>query len=99
MTPTPEELMKQRDEMIENLNAELVRLNADFDELLKKSGFTANELENLDPSALSPEFRAEFEKSVEKAKREGSARSAQAEVSLGSSTPPPGMGRKGTVRL
>lgn len=99
MTPTPEEIMKQRDEMVEALNAELSRLNVDFDNLMKKSGFTEKDLENLDPSALTPELRAEFEKSVEKAKREGVARSAQAESALGTSAPTPGMGRKGAVRL
>lgn len=99
MTPTPEELTKQRDEIIEQLNMELIRLNVDFDELLKKSGFTEKDLENLDTSALTPELRAEFEKSVEKAKRDGSARAAHAEAATNSGAATPGMGRKGAIRL
>lgn len=100
MTPTPEELIKQRDEIIEQLTNELSRLNMNFDDLLKKSGFTEKDLANLDASVLTPELRAEFDKSVEKAKREGAARAAQieADTSTGSAGTP-GAGRKGAIRL
>lgn len=100
MTPTPEELMKQRDEAIEALNDELTRLNGSFAELLKKTGFTEKDLQNLDLSTLPPEVRAEFDKSMEAAKRAGAARATQAEADFGTgSAPTPGMGRKGAVRL
>ena len=100
MALTPEQLMKKQEEMIETLVVELTRLNSTFDKLMEQTGFTEADLKNIDAGALTPELRAEFEKSVEAAKREGARRVTQAEVELGTGGPAaPGMGRQGAIRL
>lgn len=88
-----------QEQQIQMLSEELSRLNTQFDAQLKGLGVSENDLLATLDTELSPELHKMMSESQDKAKREGSARAAQAAPAPSTGAKAPGTGRRGVVRL
>ena len=85
MAFTEQDLKNQKQE-IARLADELSRLNHVFSEQKKALGIAEDEPVTVDESKLSPELKSAMADAVERAKREGESRAAQAKLSSGSTS-------------
>ncbi|NLY41892.1 MAG: hypothetical protein GX055_09770 [Desulfovibrionales bacterium] len=87
-------------EQLRSLSDELSRLDAAFDDQLKATGLTKDDMEALLKEDIPAEVQELMAQAQDKAKREGAARAAQSTPAPGSGgLKAPGAGRKGAIRL
>lgn len=97
MAFTEQDLKNQQQE-IARLAEELNRLNDTLAEQKKALGYAADEEIVISESEMTPELELAMADAMETAKREGSARAAQASPAT-SSAPSAGRGRRGAIRI
>jgi len=86
-------------EQLKALGEELSRLDAQYEGQLKALGFSQSEIQESLNAELPPEVQKMMTEAQDKAKREGSARAAQAAPTPTTGGKVPGAGRRGAVRL
>lgn len=90
---------KAQEQQLKTLQDELSRLDVQFNTHLKNLGLTEEDLKAALEGDIPPEVQQMMAEAMDKAKREGQARSAQSLPAAVSSGKAPGAGRRGAVRL
>jgi hypothetical protein len=99
MAFTEQDLAKQEQAVAELLD-EFLRLNSEFDALLKAQGVTEEFLKDADVDNPPPELKAQLEAAKAAAKRAGEERRSHAEWKASTPTKVPSTARRpGAIRL
>lgn len=98
MTLSDKEFAAQQ-EQLKTLEEELSRLDAQYEAQIKALGFSEKEIQESLNAELPPELQNMITEAQDRAKREGSARAAQAAPTPTTGGKVPGAGRRGAVRL
>ena len=88
-----------QEQQLQTLKDELSRLDVQFAAHLKTLGLTEADLKTALEGDIPPDVQQMMSEAMDKAKREGQARSAQSSPAASSGGKAPGAGRRGAVRL